>query len=214
MVPEFDAVAMSLKEGEVSQVFKTQYGWHFMQLIERRGEHYNARHVLMRPQVAPSDLAAQRDFLDSLRSAIAQGRTTFEDAAREFSDDEDSRGNNGTMIEPNSNSIRWGLSALDQQSFFVLDRLKPGEVSEPQLLILPDGSKAYRLLRLQHRTEPHRANLRDDYRLIQQVAEGRKRADAVEKWTRDHIRSAYIRIDPDYIGCRFTHPWVQAAQGQ
>lgn len=208
MVPEFDAVAMSLKEGEVSQVFKTEYGWHFMQMIERRGEQYNARHVLMRPQVASSDLQRSKTFLDSLRTVLVSGSADFGSAALEHSNDEESRGLNGVMIDPSSNSARWDLSALDQQTFFVLDKLKPGEVSEPQLLVMPDASKAYRLLKLIARTEPHRANLKEDYRLLQQAAEGKMRSDMIDKWVNTHISNAYVRIDEAYSSCAFTHPWI------
>lgn len=208
MVPEFDAVALSLKEGEVSQVFKTQYGYHFMQLIERRGEQYNARHVLMRPQVSGADLQATRQFLDSLSRAIREGRTDMASAAAEHSDDEESKGTNGLMIEPASNSARWDISALDQQTFFVLDKLEPGQVSEPQLIVMPDGSKAYRLLQLIARTEPHRANLKDDYRLIQQAAEGKMRSDAIDKWVKERVGTTYVHITEAYSGCPFMHAWV------
>lgn len=207
MVPEFDAVAMSLKEGEVSQVFKTQFGWHFMQLIERRGEQYNARHVLMRPQVSSADLQRQKTMLDSLRTLITAGTLDFGSTAGKFSDDEESKGLNGSMIEPGDNSARWDLSDLDQQTFFVLDKLKPGEVSEPQLIVMPDATKAYRLLKLVTRSEPHRANLRDDYRLIQQAAEGKARVEMIDKWIATTINNTYVRIDADYAGCTFAHPW-------
>lgn len=207
MVPEFDAVAMSLKEGEVSQVFKTQYGWHFMQLIERRGEQYNARHVLMRPQVSSVDLRRQKTFLDSLRNVVLNGGGDFGLLAARFSDDEESKGLNGSMIEPNDNSARWDLADLDQQAFFVLDKLKPGEVSEPQLVVMPDATKAYRLLKLTNRTEPHRADLRTDYRLIQQAAEGKERVAMIDKWISTTINNTYVRIDPAYSSCTFAHPW-------
>ncbi len=207
MVPEFDAVALSLKEGEVSQVFKTQYGYHFMQLIERRGEQYNARHVLMRPQVSGTDLQNTRQFLDSLGRAIRDGRTDMGTAASEHSDDEESKGMNGLMIEPNNNSARWDIGVLDQQTFFVLDKLKAGEVSEPQLITMPDGSKAYRLLQLIARTEPHRANLKDDYRLIQQAAEGKMRSDAIDKWVKERAGSTYVHVTEAYAGCPFSHEW-------
>ena len=213
MVPEFDAVAMSLKEGEVSQVFKTQYGWHFMQMIERLGEQYHARHVLMRPQVASSDLLRASTTLDSLRAEIIAGRKEFAQVATEFSDDEESRGTNGLMIEPNSNAARWDMGALDQQTFFVLDKLKIGEVSEPQLLVMPDGSKAYRLLKLMVRTEPHRANLKDDYRLLQQATEGKMRSELVEKWIKERIDATYVRIAEEYATCQFTHQWSRPAAG-
>lgn len=213
MVPEFDAVAMSLKEGEVSNVFRTQFGWHFMQMIERRGEQYNARHVLMIPKVSPADLMRERDRLDSVRTAVRAGTLDFGEAAMAMSDDEESKGNRGIMVEPSSNSIRWDLKALDQQTFFVLDKLKPGEVSEPQVIINPDGSKAYRLIRLITRTEPHRANLRDDYRLIHQAAEAQKRQEAVESWVRDRIGSTFVRIDPEFQQCPFIHQWNKPATG-
>ncbi|HRH37027.1 MAG TPA: peptidylprolyl isomerase [Flavobacteriales bacterium] len=211
MVPEFDAVAMSLKEGEVSQVFKTQFGWHFMQMVERRGEQYNARHVLMRPQVSALDLQKQKVFLDSLRTVINAGALSFGKACLDYSDDEESRGLNGQMIEPSGNSPRWAISDLDQQTFFVLDKLKPGELSEPQLQVLRDGSKAYRMLKLVVRTEPHRASLRTDYRLMQQAAEGEKRSQAVDKWVRTHIAGTYVKVDEQFRGCPFTHPWLGTA---
>ncbi len=214
MVPEFDAVALSLKEGEISQVFRTEFGYHFMQLIERLGERFNARHVLMRPQVSNSDLAGSRILLDSLVIGIRDGDLDFGAMAQEHSHDEESRGTSGTMIEPNSNSTRWDMSALDQQTFFVLDKLKPGEVSDPQLVVLPDGSKAYRLLKLIVRTEPHQANLRDDYRLIQQAAEGKLRSQAIDEWVRDRVSSTYVKLVDDYVGCTFMHGWGGTAEAE
>jgi peptidyl-prolyl cis-trans isomerase SurA len=214
MVPEFDAVAASLKEGEVSQVFRTQFGWHFMQLIERRGEQYNSRHVLMRPQVSNSDLSLARDQLDSLRRAVADGITTFGKAAADNSDDEESRAQNGVMIEPSRNSARWAIGDLDQQVFFVLDKLQPGEVSEPQVVVQPDGTKAYRLLKLLVRTEPHRANLKDDYRLLLQAAEGRMRSELIDNWITERIATTYVRIDDAHRSCVFKYPWSKETTGQ
>jgi peptidyl-prolyl cis-trans isomerase SurA len=185
MVPEFDAVAMSLKEGD------------------------NARHVLMRPQVGAADLQQARTMLDTLLLSIRAGRIDFGTAAAEHSDDEESRGSNGVMIDPSSNSTRWELGGLDQQTFFVLDKLKPGEVSEPQLIVMPDGSKAYRLVKLLARTEPHRANLKDDYRLLQQAAEGQLRAKAMDAWVKDNLANTYVRIADDHAACPFEHEWVR-----
>jgi len=207
MVPEFDAVAMSLKDGEISQVFKTQYGYHFMQLIERRGEQYNARHVLMRPQVGAQDLQGARVLLDSLVSEIRAERLDFEKAAIDHSDDEESKGTNGLMIEPNSNSARWDLGSLDQQTFFVLDKLRIGDISEPQLVVQQDASKAYRVLKLLARTEPHRANMKDDYRLIQQATEGKLRSEAIDEWVKTRVGNTYVRLADDYRNCQFLHGW-------
>ncbi len=207
MVPEFDAVAMSLKDNEISQVFKTQYGYHFMQMIERRGEQYNARHVLMRPQVSAADLQKEKVLLDSLAREIRAEKITFAQVAAEHSDDEESKGTSGLMIEPNSNSARWDMSSLDQQTFFVLDKLAKDQVSEPQLIVLPDGSKAYRIVQLLLRTEPHRASLKEDYRMIQQAAEGKLRAEAIDKWVQDRIGSTYVRLNEEHRSCPFAHDW-------
>ena len=210
MVPEFDAVALSLKEGEISQVFKTQFGYHFMELIERRGEQYNARHILMRPQVSNADLQREREFLDSLSTLIKVGGRDFASLAGKYTDDEESKGTNGLMIEPNSNSARWDMSSLDQQVFFVLDKLEPGQVSEPQLVVMPDGSKAYRLLQLILRTQPHKANLKDDYRLIQQAAEGKLRAESIDDWVKERLLGTYVRLAPEFTTCTFTHDWQRS----
>lgn len=210
MVPEFDAVALSLKEGEVSQVFKTQFGYHFMELIERRGEQYNARHILMRPQVSDADLQRERVFLDSLSKVILDGEEDFAVLAGRHTHDEESKGTNGLMIEPNSNSARWDMSTLDQQVFFVLDKLEHGQVSQPQLVVMPDGSKAYRLLRLILRTQPHKANLKDDYRLVQQAAEGKLRAESIDEWVKERLLGTYVRLAPEFSPCTFSHDWQRA----
>lgn len=212
MVPEFDAVAMSLKEGEVSQVFKTQYGYHFMQMVERRGEYYNARHVLMRPQVGSAELQREKTTLDSLVAVVRAG-AAFSTLAPRYSEDAESKDLGGMLIEPNSNTARWDMAALDQQTFFVLDKLKVGHVSEPQLVILPDGSKAYRILHLMARTTPHRANLKEDYRMIQQAAEGKIRAAAVDDWVGSRLDGTYVRLQDEYRTCPFGHDWAKDTAG-
>ena len=209
MVPEFDAVAMSLKDGEISQVFETDFGFHFMQMIERRGEQYNARHVLMKPKVVAIDLERQRVFLDSIRTKILEGDMNFGKAAAELSDDEETRSNNGLVSEPNSNSLRWPMGQLDRETAFALNTLEPGEIGLPQLLIRPDGSKAYRIVRLNVRTEPHVANLREDYQMIQQAAEGKLRSEAVDKWVGRKLANTYVRFMKGYDTCTYKHPWIE-----
>lgn len=208
MVPEFDAVAMSLKEGEVSLVFETEFGFHFMQLVERRGEQYNARHVLLKPQVTNEDMLRERRFLDSLAVAIRDGLISFGDAAAAHSDDEDSRSTNGSLIEPNTNSVRWAIGDLDQQTFFVVDKLAPEAISEPVVLTAPDGSKSLRLIKLLRRTDPHRANLKDDYQLLQQAAESKQRAAAVDNWVKDKLQWTHVRVDTGYATCPFLTDWT------
>lgn len=211
MVPEFDAVAMSLKDGEISQVFKTQFGYHFMQMVERRGENYSARHLLICPVVGSSDLRSTKAFVDSVASLVRDGIMDFGKAAQDLSDDEESRSMNGVMIEPGSGATKWAIGDLDQQTFFVVDKLRVAQVSEAQSITLEDGAQAYRVIRLNSRSEPHRMNLKEDYQLIQQAAENRKRQDVVQTWMKDHIINTYIRVLDDYSGCTFQHPWIPQA---
>ncbi|MBL8000960.1 MAG: peptidylprolyl isomerase [Flavobacteriales bacterium] len=208
MVPEFDAVAMSLKDGEISQVFKTSFGYHFMQMIERRGERYNARHILVRAQTGAADLRAARQYVDSVAALVRDGLLDFGRAAAELSDDEESQSTSGVMLEPNTGATKWAIGDLDQQTFFVIDKLKVAQIGEAQAVTLPDGTQAYRVIRLNSRTEPHRMNLKDDYELILQATEGRKRQEVIDKWIGVHIADTYVRVLPDYAGCRFDHPWV------
>ncbi|MCB0794930.1 MAG: peptidylprolyl isomerase [Flavobacteriales bacterium] len=214
MVPEFDAVALSLKEGEVSQVFKTDFGYHFMQLIERRGEQYNARHVLIKPQVSNADMLVARNFLDSLAAAIRDGRTTFSDAAADHSDDEESRSNGGVMVDPATNSALWATGNLDQQTFFVLDKLEVQEISQPVVVTAQDGEKSYRLLKLVRRTEPHVADLKQDYQLLKEAAEGDLRNRMVQDWLDEKLAGTYVRVHEAYSTCAFQNAWSwQTSEG-
>lgn len=210
MVPEFDAVALSLKEGEVSQVFKTQYGYHLMKMLERRGEQYNASHILIKPQIGDNDLQEARTFLDSIAAEVRLGKIDFGEAASQFSDDDESKANHGVVIEPNSNSGRWAMGDLDQQDFFVIDKLKLGEISDPVSYALPDGSRAYRIIRLAVRTEPHRASIKTDYQLLQQAAEGEFKQKAVDDWVKEKAQETHVHVIDTYSTCPFRYPWLGA----
>ena len=209
MVPVFDAVAMSLKEGEVSQVFETEYGFHIMRMIERRGEEYNAQHILLKPQTTSAEQQAVRHLLDSLATEVRLGRADFGKLASEISDDEESKAMNGSVVQPNTNSTRWAMGELDQGDFFVIDKLKAGEVSDPVPFTMADGSKGLRIIRLTVRTEPHVANLKDDYQLMQRAAENRTKDDAVTDWAQQKIKDTYVHISEGYTGCPFRHQWTQ-----
>lgn len=211
MVPEFDAVALSLKEGEISQVFRTEFGYHIMSMIERRGEQYRARHILRKPKVLPEDLTDARNFVDSVARMVREGAITFSKAAAELNDDEDTKGTNGVVIEPDNNTPRWAVGELDQQTAFVLDKLKPGDISASQAFESPSGERGFRILMLMKRTEPHVMDLVEDYPLVSQAAESEVQQKAVVDWVRDKLSSTYVRIIPDYAGCRFQNPWLPKA---
>lgn len=214
MVPEFDAVAMSLKDGEISPVFATKYGYHIIEMVERRGDRYNARHILLSPKVSAADMEAAKSRLDSLVEAVRDGRLDFHVLAREYNEDEETKGTNGTVLEPNTNSTHWAIGDLDQRSFLVLDKLEQGQISQPTAFEDPDGKKGFRVFRLLKQTEPHRMDLVQDYPLVQQAAEARLRQRNVDEWVREKLKNTYVHIIGAYQGCKFEHGWLDATEQQ
>lgn len=208
MVPEFDAVAMSLKDGEVSPVFHTRFGYHIMQMIERKGDRYNARHILLTPTVTPADMAAAKTRLDSLMTLVRDGAIGFDEVATKYNDDEETKGTNGLLLEPYSNAARWAIGDLDQKTFLVVDKLEVGQISQAIQYEEADGTKGYRVFRLIKRTEPHRMELVQDYPLVERAAEASLKQREVEAWVRNKLRDTYIKVSEDFQGCRFEHPWL------
>jgi peptidyl-prolyl cis-trans isomerase SurA len=209
MVEAFDNAAMGLQDGDYSQVFQTEYGWHLMQMIERRGQQYNARHILLKPKTGDPERNKERAVLDSLARLVRSGSASFTALAGIHSEDEESRALNGMVTEPNSNSTRWKMSDMTADMFQVVDKLRPGMVSDVLPVSMPNGDKAYRIVQLLNRTEPHVANLKDDYAMLQSGAENERRALAVQRWLDERTKETYIHIHPDYQGCAFRNAWVK-----
>lgn len=210
MAPEFESAAFGLKnKGDVSEVIKTKFGFHVIQLIERRGEFINARHILIIPKVSPLDLLKAKTDLDSIAGLIAKDSITFEKAALKFSDDP-GKVNGGMIINPSSSNSVFPADQLDPKVFFVIDKMNVGEVSTAVPYTTEDGTSAYRILKLISRTEPHKANLKDDYNQLQEWALNEKKGNAVSKWIKDKSKSAYLRIDERYKNCKFQYDWNQS----
>lgn len=210
MVPEFDAVAFRLKEDSVSQVFETSFGFHFMEMLERRGEQINVRHILIRPKTSETDLEKARVFLDSIRELILTDKMTFAQAAEKFSDDEESKMNGGMMFNPMTGAPFFDmdqLGSIDQRLVFTIEKMEPGDISKAAKAQSPDGKESYNLYYLKSRTEPHVANLKDDYQRIQQAALAEKKNKAIEKWINEKAAQTYVRIDDAYMDCPFSHRW-------
>jgi len=210
MVPEFDAVAFRLKEDSISEVFETDYGYHFIEMLERRGEQINVRHILIRPKTSLDDLEKARVFLDSIRELIVDGKMTFAEAAEKFSDDEESNQNAGMMYNPMTGASVFDmeqLGSIDQKLFLTVEKMKVGDISKAVKTQSPDGKESYNLFFLKSQTEPHVANLKDDYQKIQTAALGEKKNRVIEKWINDKASKTYIRIDDAYKDCPFAHRW-------
>jgi len=212
MYPEFEAAAFSLKnKADVSEIIKTKAGFHILQLIERKGDYVNVRHLLIVPKVSPLDLAVASSKLDSISELIARSvdTLTFDKAVKKYSDDP-GKVTGGLLQNPNSGNTRWPADDLDPKVFFIIDKLKVGETSKAVPFTTEDGTQAYRLLHLKLRTDPHRANLKDDYNKIQEWALEKKQADAMGKWIADKSRNAFIRINERFAGCELKYKWAPA----
>ena len=214
-VPEFENVAFNLRDGEISDVVESEHGFHIIQLIERRGETVNCRHILLKAKVPVEALEKAQNQLDSVAQLIRNGDMTFEEACKKYSDD-DSKSNGGYLTNAGTGG-NW-LSLQDMQSLeqeyaeyknlaFVVSRLDVGEVSAPLPMTTNENNDAFRLIMVKSKTEAHQANLKDDYHLIQNWALGQKRQKAIGKWVSNKAAKAYIRLDEAYKDNDFYYDW-------
>lgn len=207
-VPEFDAIAFSLSPGQVSEVFETQFGFHIMRLIERRGDRFNAQHILLKPKVKREDMQEAKETLDKIAEKVKSEELTFEEAAEQYSDDEQTRNNGGVVFNMETGSTKFEMDDLDSEMFFIIDKMKVGDISKPALFNKPDGSQAYRIIKLISQSDPHVANLRDDYSMIQNAALGDLKEKELMRWVDQKIKSTYINIKEDFGECMFEKQWV------
>ena len=207
-VPEFDRMAFSMKEGEVSQVFETDYGYHILELYERRGDRYRGRHILRMPKVSSEELYKARNLCDSVLNLINTKAMTFEEAVVKFSTDKDTKYGRGLMFDQYSTSSKFDIDNIDRQLFLSIDGMKPGEVKGPFVMQTNDGKQAYRLVKLVSRTEPHRANMTDDYQLISNMALAEERQKALLKWVNNQLTTTFIKLDSQYKNCEFEFNWL------
>jgi peptidyl-prolyl cis-trans isomerase SurA len=201
MVPEFEAAAMRLKPGEISQPVETDFGFHIIQLIERRGNEFNSRHILLRSDFSEVDFSSAENFLDSLRLKILNDSIPFENAAKEFSDDEQTSGNGGFLFDK-TGSARVSVEELDPVVFFTIDTMKVGEISRPLRYRTLEGKEAVRILFYKSRFRPHVINLEDDYQKVQMAALNEKKQKALDKWFDGAKQEVFIMIDEDYKHCK------------
>ena len=218
-VPEFTAVAFNLNDPKkVSKIVETEYGYHIIQLIEKRGDRVNVRHILLRPRVSDKDLTEAVTRLDSLRSDLDKNKIPFEEAVTVLSQDKDTRNNRGVMVNNNMQSDNYGTSRfemadLPQEIARQVDKMQPGEVSDAFIMKDPKTNQdIVALVKLTNRIDGHRANMSDDYQLIKNMCERAQQNDILNKWLEKKIADTYTRIEDGWRNCEFTHKgWIKAA---
>jgi len=213
MVPEFEAALFNLKPMEISPVFETMYGYHVVQLIERKGDNYHSRHILISPKVSDMELDRAANLVDSLYKQINFGNIPFEEAARRFSQDLESKYNGGQIVNPYTNDYFWdvqNINDIDPQMYRLIQGLKIGNYSTPSLYDnYMDRKQGVRIVKLLGRTEPHIASLETDRQLIEMAAINQKKEAVIDAWIASKIGGNYVEIAPEYLKtCTFKYNWI------
>ncbi len=209
--PEYAAVAFNLNDPKkVSKIVETQYGYHIIQLIEKRGDRINTRHILLRPKVSDSELTNSLNRLDSLRTEINNGKFTFEEATV-VSQDKDTRNNHGQMVNPENNTIRFEMSQLPQEVAKKISTMEVGDISEAFVMKDPKRDRdIVALVKLTARIPAHKANLSDDYQVIKGMYENAAKQKMVDEWIQKKINDTYVRIEDNWVDCEFRNPgWIK-----
>lgn len=213
MVPQFEAAAFNLDKNGISEIFETQYGYHIVKLLDRKGDDYTCQHVLIVAEFDPDAITTAALKMDSCYKQIKSGEITWEEGVLLFSNEESTKENSGTITNPITGNIMWSmedLNQVDRQIYLLTNSMETNEVSEPTLYENQiDRKEGVRLVRLTKRTSPHRANLKEDYTLIKRAAENDKKQVLIAKWTQSKIGNAYIRLDEEFRSCQFVNNWVQ-----
>jgi len=204
LAPEFEATALSLSPGEVSMPVETQFGFHIIELLEKRGNTYSSRHILVTPQPDQSDHEKTRLYLDSLRTAIVSDSVTFQSAAKDYSDDQETSAAGG-FFQDESGALRVPAEQLDPNIFFTIDTMKIGNITKPIKFQQADGKYAYRIIYYQDKVKPHQANLDDDYQKIAAAALSRKKNIIVSEWFEKARNNVFIEVDPEFDYCDLTN---------
>lgn len=210
LLPEYATAAFNLNDTKkVSNIIETEDGYHIIQLIEKRGDRINTRHILLRPKVSDKDLTDAIARLDTLRKEIVDGKVTFEQSAFYVSQDKDSRNNNGIMLNEMNHSNLFEMSQLPPEVGKIIDKMEVGDLSEPFLMI---NAKTQReqvaIVKLNRRIEGHKADLADDYQTLKGIFEDHKRGEIIEKWIKDKQKSTYVYIEDNWRNCDFKYDWL------
>ncbi len=204
LAPEYEATSLLMKPDEISMPVETQFGYHLIQLQEKRGNVYKTRHILIAPQPSPDDYKKTENYLDSLRSMILLDSITFQATAKKYSDDQ-LTSSSGGFFQDETGALRVSVEQLDPNIFFTIDTMKIGDITNPIRFQNEDGSYSYRIIYYKNKIAPHQANFDTDYQKIVAVALAKKKNEKISKWFEKTRGNVYIETDPEYDYCNLTN---------
>jgi peptidyl-prolyl cis-trans isomerase SurA len=211
LVPEFASVAFKLKPGEISRIVETQYGYHIIELIDKKGEKVNVRHILMSPKISKDNIMKAKLRIDSVSEILSKDTTvTFGSIALKYSDDESTRNNGGLYQNPYTGTSKFDAKQIEPSLLYALKELKASEISKPILTQDETAKQVYKIVKLVKKTESHKATLLEDYQLIKEMALSEKKHKMLDQWIKTKQAKTYISIDTDFAKCNFKHQgWIK-----
>ena len=211
MVPQFESTVFKLKVGEVSDIIETQYGYHIIKLISRKGDDYTCLHILNMPEFSNDAINTASIKMDECYKRLNENEITWNEAIAIYSNDERTKQNLGIITNPITGDQMWDmedLNQVDQQIYLLTDAMEKGDITSPNLYIdIYERKQGIRIVRLMERFTPHIANINDDYSLIKAAAENDKKERTMGTWINSKISNAFIRVDESYSKCEFSHKW-------